>query len=117
MVKIISKRQRVWMRNMTHDFTRRDDASSGFTFPVEEEMTDVAKKNYEYCKSHPELFIDEGVEDRGWWYTEPAHAVCNKCGRGVILDGDVQCECGQWYNSFGQELLPPQYWYDECICG
>ena len=50
-------------------------------------------------------------------YREPAHGIC-RCGEEVTLIdeymGSCQCEnCGQWYNLFGQELLPPNQWEED----
>ena len=40
------------------------------------------------------------------------------CGRTHKLEkenwaGDSKCECGQWYNAFGQKLNPPSQWGEE----
>ena len=46
----------------------------------------------------------------------PALGLCS-CGKEVVLESDyngaVQCECGKWYNVFGQELIDPKYWEDD----
>jgi hypothetical protein len=46
----------------------------------------------------------------------PAIGICS-CGRDVVLEcdhaGAVRCECGKWYNLFGQELRDPEYWEDD----
>ena len=94
--------------------------TSGFAFPCDKDgkllpdVTECARHNYEECMAHPE-------EWETWnhfhtirrSYTEPAHGTCI-CGREVILYdqyyGACQCECGRWYNLFGQELLPPEQW-------
>ena len=128
--KILSERKRIWIKNVTHDFMSKEDPQSGFSFPMDGNLnlcsrvvgedyegfgapTEEAIKNYAYCQAHPELYEDEGVKDRGWWYLEPAHAICEVCGREIILDGDRACECGQWHNDFGQSLLPPEYWEED----
>lgn len=46
------------------------------------------------------------------------YGVCPYCGSRVYLGGPgytpymgvVQCNCGQWYNIFGQALKPPEDW-------
>ena len=54
-------------------------------------------------------------------YMNPAVGLCS-CSKEVILVGEhaegiyggtVQCECGRWYNLFGQELRDPKYWEDD----
>lgn len=60
--------------------------------------------------------IEEEVKDRRVRY-----GVCPCCGRRVYLGGNgfspymglVECECGQWYNVFGQALKPPEDWDKE----
>lgn len=47
-------------------------------------------------------------------YKPPAYGTCH-CGGTVELTDEYMgaCECpncGQWYNLFGQELLPPDMW-------
>lgn len=50
--------------------------------------------------------------------TRNRYGICQRCGRRVYLGGCgwaaymglVECECGQWYNIFGQAIKPP----DEC---
>lgn len=32
------------------------------------------------------------------------------CGRWRAADGVTECDCGQWYNVFGQALKPPEEW-------
>ena len=86
--------------------------AAGNVFPLEYEE---ARKNLEYCLAHPEEFATYN-EVRKWknHYTEPAHGTCT-CGTEVSLFdqyyGACQCpKCGQWYNLFGQSLLPPEQW-------
>ena len=74
------------------------------------------KENYNYCITHPEKFKDLGVQERIRTYKEPAKRICH-CGTKIYLTnqylGACKCpECGQWYNLFGQELLPPEMWED-----
>ena len=38
------------------------------------------------------------------------HVTCD-CGSAFILWNDTACEkCGQWYNTCGQRLAPPEQW-------
>lgn len=122
-VEIISERQQVKEEHWILDFINVEDNSCGFSFPcdkngniIKDEYYDCWIKNYEYCISHPDEFINNGVQDGGWWYIEPAVAKCS-CGRQIVLDdqymGACQCECGQWYNLFGQALIEPEYWEED----
>lgn len=88
--------------------------ASGNVFPLEFEC---ARDNLKFCMEHPEKFeIWNKVKRFENWYTEPAHGRC-KCGREVYLVdeyyGACGCECGRWYNLFGQEILPPDQWEED----
>ena len=44
------------------------------------------------------------------------YGICPRCGYKINLCGPgyfgaFECDCGKWYNRFGQELKPPKYWY------
>lgn len=84
---------------------------AGNVFPLEYQC---ARDNLKYCLDHPEEFeVWNKVRREVRKYTEPAHGTCF-CGREVYLwdqyYGACECECGKWYNLFGQELLPPEQW-------
>ena len=85
--------------------------AAGNVFPLEYQC---ARDNLQYCLDHPEEFeVWKEVQREVRKYTEPAHGTCS-CGREVYLwdqyYGACECECGKWYNLFGQELLPPDQW-------
>ena len=94
---------------------------AGFGFPCDAAgnvlpfQCEEAKQNYEYCMAHPEDFKTFAhVTKYVSHYTEPAHGTCS-CGEEVELYdqyyGACQCpKCGQWYNLFGQSLVPPECW-------
>ena len=88
-----------------------DCDAKGNVFPLEYEC---ARENLKHCLEHPEEF-EEWKRVRRYvnHYTEPAHGTCT-CGREVYLIdqyyGACECECGRWYNLYGQELLPPEQW-------
>lgn len=96
----------------------------GLTFPCDEkgevkldELTPSGKANYEYCVSHPNEYKRCAVlRKRVYRVCDPAHGECI-CGREVFLHnqyyGACQCECGRWYNLFGSEILPPEYWEED----
>ncbi len=98
-----------------------DRETGGFCFPCDRVgkvlpfQYEEAKQNYENCMAHPEQFkVFAEVQKFVNHYTEPAHGTCS-CGEEVELYdqyyGACQCpKCGQWYNLFGQSLVPPECW-------
>lgn len=119
-VKIISEREQKKQTEYRRAFQLIGDyPGNGYSFPCEADGTLIKDENYkywyqnyEYCLAHPEKYRDDGVEERSWWYSEPAIAECS-CGREISLDGDQMCDCGQWYNAFGQALKDPEYWEED----
>lgn len=100
-----------------------DGHNNGFGFPCDkdgkllesEEQNPAAHRNYQECLKHPDWFerfncivrTERRVLDN-------AHGTCI-CGEDVELWdqylGACECpNCGRWYNLFGQELNPPEYW-------
>lgn len=124
MLKNITRPERRRVVEFAIEFEYEEDG--GFSFPCDGqgnvgELPPEAQKNYEYCLAHPEEFEVWNVMNsyyREWM--EPGSGDCI-CGNRVELrnqyQGACECEkCGRWYNLFGQELLPPEYWeseYDE----
>ena len=120
-VKILSERERKQHIEWRREFWLIGDyPGNGASFPcdshgnlcMDDEYVDIWYPNYEDCLAYPEKYEDQGVVKNSWWYTEPTHARCS-CGAEVILQGDTVCECGQWYNGFGQALLDPEYWEED----
>lgn len=122
MLKIIKPRTPVKFRDYTIEYRYKDDPNAGFTFPANSDGSpDFASMglemlaNYEACLSDKRLTEAEFTKHE-WTYVEPALGLCS-CGREVVLEGDyagaVKCECGKWYNLFGQELLDPKYWEED----
>jgi hypothetical protein len=119
MLKIIKERTPETIIDYTIEFEYKDDPTSGFVFPANsdgtpalDKMPPEAKANYEKCLTDDRLTEAE-FKVRKHTYMNPAVGECI-CGREVVLDADymgaVQCECGRWYNLFGQELRDPEYW-------
>lgn len=121
MLKNFIERHRVEMSETTIEFTNAE--GSGFSFDCDENGNpvfgcDAARENYEDAMAHPELYprrFNEPVTRR-WSYIEPATGRCH-CGETVQLVnqyyGACQCDrCGQWYNLYGDEILPPDEWED-----
>lgn len=91
-----------------HFFWDKGDHCLGYRFPCDsegkllrDEHYDSWIQNYKKCISRPEDFDDAGiqVEDN----EKPIRALCS-CGREVVLDGNIRCGCGQWYNEYGQPI-------------
>jgi len=109
-----------WKEHAWHELAFDDGRGNGFAFPcdelgnVPEDLNPAARENLDYCRQHPEKFarFAEVVTIRQQ-YRDPAHGRC-ECGREVYLQnqyyGACSCECGRWYNLFGQELTPPSEW-------
>lgn len=101
-----------------------DKHGNGFSFPCDEagnalteHMTQAGLDNLAYCRANPSKFYFAGTfHTRRYTVHDNAHGTCS-CGREVILwnqyQGACECECGKWYNMFGQELNPPEYWEDD----
>ena len=112
-----SKREEITEYQLCFD----DGHNNGYGFPCDKDgnlskdLSDAAKANYKYCIKHPGEFVRfNKVLNITRLCKEPAHGTCS-CGEVVYLTnqylGACQCpNCGQWYNIFGQELLPPEKW-------
>lgn len=122
MLKLIKERTPTKIRDYTIEFRYKNDPNAGFSFPATRHgdpdfpaMGSEMRANYEACLSNKSLTEGEFIKHE-WTYVEPAFGICS-CGKEVVLDcghdGAVQCECGKWYNLFGQELLDPEYWEED----
>lgn len=99
-----------------------DEHGNGFSFWCNEHgevdiasLPPAAQENYAECLDHPERFAKYNTfVKREDTETVPASGGCS-CGKHIELFnqymGACECpHCGQWYNLFGQELLPPNQW-------
>lgn len=122
MLKIIKERTPETIKEYYINFWYKDDPDTGFCFPATSSgepdfafMCPEAIANYEACLTDERLTEAE-FEPREYTYINPAVGKCI-CGREVVLDtgyeGAVRCECGRWYNLFGQELIDPKYWEED----
>lgn len=126
MLKIIKERTPETVTEHYINFWYKDDLNAGFCFPATSTgepdfscMSPEAVANYNACLTDERLTTGDW-EVREWTYVHPAVGECS-CGREVILEGGFEgatmCECGRWYNLFGQSLIDPKYWYrDEDDC-
>ena len=101
------------------------DSGGGLEFPCDadgnvflDKMYDCAIENYKYCMEHPEKYpyAYNKIHEYRRWVKDISYGTCH-CGERVYLVneymGACQCpKCGQWYNLFGQELVPPENWDD-----
>lgn len=122
-IKIIKEREPQKKIAYSIEFDYKDDSGGGFTFPCDafgnpklDEMPEAAKANYKRCLEDTEHFYKPYVKTRAHRWVEPAIGEC-VCGEQVVLEnqymGACQCpKCGQWYNIYGQSLIPPEYWED-----
>lgn len=97
----------------------------GYSFPCDKmghvlldecPYPDTAKKSLAYCKAHPEKWSKNG--DVVTLIRHNRYGICPYCGHKINFCGSgymgaFDCECGKWYNRFGQELVPPEDWYDD----
>lgn len=121
--KIITQRRKVTKVEYRLNFDITNDG--GYAFDCDEngrvfdDLPKDALVNYEWCLSHPEKFIRPAyVSKYKWSYMENAVAQCSHCRTQFELydeyAGACECpKCEQWYNLFGQELLPPEEWEDD----
>lgn len=122
MLKIIKERTPETIIEYYLEFKYKDDPDAGFCFPAThlgdpdfDRMSDEAIANYQACLTDKRLTEEEFTKHK-WTYMNPAIGICS-CGRDVVLEcdhaGAVRCECGRWYNLFGQELRDPKYWEED----
>ncbi len=105
-------------------FDDADIPGSGYSFPCDKDgrvlwesvsCPDIARKNLAVCKAHPERWTADSRDGRVVQIIRRVrYGVCPYCGRRVYFGGSsTECECGQWYNVFGQEIKPPENWEDD----
>ena len=122
MLRIIKERTPETIIDYYIEFTYKDDPNAGFMFPAYSNgdpklssMTSEAHANYEKCLTDDRLIGPEFIKNERT-YINPAVGLCS-CGKEVVLDADyqgaVRCDCGRWYNLFGQELRDPEYWEED----
>ncbi len=123
---IIKERRHGTITRRRVEFKYKNDPNWGFSFRCDSEgrplfenpdgtIKEIQRANYENCLVSDDFegpyLIEEEIS-----MTEPAEGIC-RCGERVLVQnrymGAFSCpKCGQWYNLFGQELLPPHLWND-----
>lgn len=97
-----------------------DGHNNGYAFPCDEHgnlqpLSDAGLQSLAFCRNNSNDFQRSGevvvsrIKNR-----IPAHGICI-CGEEVYLTGSyfgaTSCpNCNRWYNTCGQELLPPDEW-------
>lgn len=120
MIEIIKPREKVIETYYRREFQHLGSpVGCGYEFDIDENKNVIfnhptQKKNYEYCITHPEIFIDNGIVEHEDIYFEPAIAIC-ECGEEIELTGKYlgasECPyCGLWHNMSGQTLKNPEEW-------
>jgi hypothetical protein len=123
MLKIIKERTPEVIIDRYIEFTYKDDPDAGFVFPATvhgdpdfDSMCSEALANYDKCLTNKDRFTEPEFKVEKYTYTHPAIGQCS-CSRYLTLEcdyeGAVMCECGKWYNLFGQELRDPKYWEED----
>lgn len=119
-MKIISERHKEYGKAWELEFYLVENNEVCFAFPCDMsgdviDLNPAAQENYERCLALPEKYYPH-KHLLNWSWIEPAVGLC-ACGKEVALVSDycgaTQCECGQWYNVFGQALLPLDQWEDD----
>lgn len=120
-MKIIKKRELVEIKEYQINFFFKDNNEICLGFAcnkdgeeIKERNTPEAYKNYLEGLNNPNLYHQLICRVRH--YTENAIGKC-ECGEEVELYpqymGACSCpKCKRWYNTFGQELNPPETWKD-----
>lgn len=113
-MEIISPRHAVEHKELCLEYDLKS-GDGGYSFPCNE-FGIIIDTNHQ--KRAKELDTDPDYEPATyrtycWTYIEPAVGRCI-CGATVTLSSscnDTCCDnCGRYYNCYGQELVPPEYW-------
>ena len=114
MAKLIKERELVTNYEYSKEYVWKNDTSCGFSFICDKDGCIDMDWHGKYALENIKLaeekvksgeLIYQGISKREYSFYTPAIYKCN-CGRKIEIEGDTQCECGQWFNAFGQELNP-----------
>jgi hypothetical protein len=119
MTKLIRISERKKEETYSIVYKYKNSPGSSFSFGCNKDgvllpMTAPAFVSLEYVKTHPDLFYEPIKEIYVHRWTEPAMIECN-CGEYLTLDDPMTnvCKCGQYYNGYGQQLVPPSQWGED----
>ena len=119
MAHLISLAHRVSYTEKRHEFSRVGESDACYSFVIgsdgkEKFPSKEAEENFRKCISHPEIYKDHGIVEVPYSGMEYAKAIC-ECGKEIEIPGFYygasECPyCGNWHNTSGQLLLPPEQW-------
>lgn len=106
-----------------------DRQGGGYSFPCDKQGNIVwekcpspenIKRSLAYCKAHPEEWNGKNGEVVTL-ISRIRYGICPQCGNRVYFGGSgwasymgaAECECGLWYNVFGQAIKPPEEWDED----
>ena len=106
-----------------------DRQGNGYSFPCDEEgnilwgecpYPETTKNSLAKAKAHPEKWTGKNGEVVTRVSRE-RYGICPLCGHRVYFGGSgwaaymgtTECDCGQWYNVFGEALRPPEDWEED----
>lgn len=113
MATLIKEKELVTNVEYWKEYEWKHDTSCGFSFMCDENGNidmnyhgTLALENIKLAEEKVKTgeLLYRGIKTREYSFYTPAVYKCH-CGRKVEIEGDTQCECGQWYNAFGQELV------------
>ena len=98
-----------------------DRQGNGYSFPCDKQgnilwgkcpYPETTKNSLAKAKEHPEKWNGKNGKVVTL-VSRSSYGICPCCGRKVYLNGEgyfgaFKCDCGKWYNRFGQELKPPE---------
>lgn len=127
MAEIIEKSKYVTDVWYERSFEFEGEPNCGYGFDCDKNgnlspnLCEAAIENYKMCLNttviNGKKLIDRGVKKHNHTYRVPTRLKCD-CGEIISLVnecmGACSCPvCEQWYNLFGQKLLPPRIWEDD----
>ena len=106
-----------------------DRQGNGYSFPCDKQgnilwekcpYPETTKNSLAKAKAHPEEWTGKNGEVVTLVYRN-RYGICPRCGSRVYFGGSgwaaymgtTECDCGQWYNVFGQALKPPEDWEED----
>lgn len=118
--KVIQYRDRKAVEHHVHDFRWNEHPDGGYSFDCDEAgalLDENHRDRLIWACLNDDLHYN-GIRTYITHETVPLIVECPKCGKPVefwIPGGDVEHDCGQWFNCFGQMLRNPHpvYGWDD----
>lgn len=121
MASIVRERQRVELEHWNLFFQWKEHPGSGYSFECDSKGN-ILEPSPERVQRLAECRVNPGLAApilQSWIqrYYDPAVLKCDCGSEHALIDqnrmGDSCCECGQWYNAVGQQLIPPTQWGED----